>query len=360
MVRESPAVTAQVVDPTAGVAYTLTSRASGFQGGPYVLWCISLRTGDLYRGPVFRASGPATARGLALASGYLWVAPTLSQQVVSQVDPRDLTVVRSLRLPKASAMCDPGVTVAPGPGGSVWIGSFHVLVRVDTVTGSIVSRAALPSGAVVSDIAVDPARRHLYLSITRAVRGGCEGDAVLEYGARIGQRLAVATHGVITYSLAGAWLTAVPGGVWASFRGGMLGFTIHLRQRDLAMTVPASPRIALRAGNGLFRWAIDAVTAYGGGALWVATASGLVACLDPRTGQTRAIERVPQSSGTPEPLAADRASGQLFAAGPYGLVRITPATRVLALGVEGDGSNTRFGDNAKICLARQTFDRLSP
>jgi hypothetical protein len=85
-------------------------------------------------------------------------------------------------------------------------------------------------------------------------------------------------------------------------------------------------RVLLRSGNGLFHWAMGAATFYGGGALWISTLD-LVACLDARTGKTRAVERVPRSPGTLQPLAADRASRQLFAAGPYGLVRITPPRR---------------------------------
>lgn len=324
--RVSPRSVAQAFDLVAGVVYTLVGRSVNGAPAPYALSCTSLRTGAVQRGPVFQASGPPFVHGVAIASGYLWVSLTLSQPVVRQVDLRDLAVVRSLRLPRPNPTCDLGVTVAAGPADSVWIGSYHTLLRMDTATGVIVARATLPPGVVVSDIAVDPARRHLYVSVASVVRGGCERNAVFEYAARTGQRLAAATRGPVTYSVAGSWLTAVPGGVWASFRTGMLGLTIHLRQRDLAMVAPPSARTLLRAPHSLFHWAMSATTFYGGGALWMSTLE-FVACLDPRAGRTRAIERIPPSGGTPQLLAADRSSRQLFALGPDGLVQVTPPHR---------------------------------
>ncbi len=324
--RVSPASVAQAFDPVTRVVYTLVGRSVNGSPAPYALACTSLRTGAVQRGPVFQASGPPLVHGFAIASGYLWVSLTLSQPVVRQVDLRDLAVVRSLRLPRANPTCDLGVTVAAGPANSVWIGSYHTLLRMDTATGVVMARATLPPGVTISDIAVDPARRHLYVSVTSVVRGGCERNAVFEYGARTGQRLAAATRGPITYSVVGSWLTAVPGGVWASFRTGMLGLTLHLRQRDLAMIAPPSARTLLRAPHTLFHWAMTATTLYGGGALWMSTLE-FMACLDPRAGTTRAIERIPQSGGTPQLLAADRPSRQLFALGPDGLVQITPPHR---------------------------------
>jgi hypothetical protein len=313
----------QAIDFRTGLAYTLASTKIKLLNGPFALECISLRTGAVHRGPVFPASPPPEVHGLAVASGYLWVWRTASQPVISQVDPRDLVVIRTLRLPRVAGPCYLGTSVAPGPGGSVWIGSADTLLRVAAATGAVVTRVTLPAGGAVSDIAVDPARRHLYVSVTDVVRGGCQRNAVLEYGAQDGQELAAATSGLITDSVIGASLTAVPGGVWASFRTGMLGLTIHLRQRDLAMITPSSPRVALRAANGLFHWAMTSATSYAGGSLWISTLD-LLACLNPRTGKTRAIERIPQSPGALKPLAADPSSRHLYALGPDGLMQITP------------------------------------
>jgi hypothetical protein len=127
------------------------------------------------------------------------------------------------------------------------------------------------------------------LDAAHVVKGGVEGNVVFEYDARSGRRLAAAERGIVTYSVAGAGLTAVPGGAWASFRTGLLGLTIHLAKRDLAMIAPPGAAVAQR-------------------------------------GKARAIERVPPDRLV-EPLAADPATRRLFAAEARGLVVITPPRR---------------------------------
>ncbi len=325
---EGPAVAAQAANPAAGVAYALISRTVRLLRGPYVLECTDLRTGAVHRGPVFPGGGTLTVNSIVIASGYLWVSRfprSSSQPVVSQVDPRSLAIVRSIRLPKEPAVY-PAIAVAAGPGDSVWIGSFQTLLRVDAGTGGVLARVKLPPHLAVSDVSVDPAHRHLYVSMAHVVRGGVEGNAVAEYAARTGRRVAAAVRGLITDSVAGAALTAVPGGVWASFRTGMQGLTIHLRQQDLAMIAPPGPGIALTSANRIFHWFMSATTIYGGGALWLANQAGIIACLDPRTGKVRALERVPQSRLI-NLLAATSVSRQVIAIGGHGLVRISPPER---------------------------------
>jgi hypothetical protein len=101
------------------------------------------------------------------------------------------------------------------------------------------------SGGVTRRAAHRPARpagTTLYVS----AYGGRAGGVILEYDARTGRRLAAASGVPIRYALAGAELTAVPGGVWASFRTGMEGLTIHLGAPGLRMTTP--PRRCLGGG----------------------------------------------------------------------------------------------------------------
>jgi hypothetical protein len=328
--REGQAVAAQAVDPAAGMAYVLISRTVQGLRGPFVLECISLRTGAARRGPVIPPSPAISGDSLAVASGYLWVSEvpaSSSRPMVYQVGLRSLAVIRSRRLPEVSGGCGLGVPVAPGPAGSVWIGSVRMLLRLDIASGTVVRHLALPAGAAVADIAADPGHSYLYVSVARVVKGGCGGNALLEYSARSGRLLAAATHGLITDSVLGAQLTAVPGGVWASFRTGMLGLTIHLRQRDLAMIAPPGPRIALTPATGIFHWAMGAATIYGGGALWLATEGGRVACIDPRTGRVRAVESIPSSRPMISPLAAGGTTRRVIAAGDGGLVQVTPPRR---------------------------------
>lgn len=160
-------------------------------------------------------------------------------------------------------------------------------------------------------------------------RSGLVGGAVLEYDARTGRLLARSSARLLTGSVAGAALTAVAGGVWAAFRTGMLGLTIHLRQPDLAMVAPPGASVASLPANGLFHWPMSATTIYGGGALWLATESGIVACLDPASGKVRASERLPPAQFLDPLLAADPGSQQLFALeGPrVRLVSLLPPKR---------------------------------
>jgi hypothetical protein len=127
--------------------------------------------------------------------------------------------------------------------------------------------------------------------------------------------------------VAGADLTAVPGGVWASFRTGMLGLTMHLGAKGLRMIVPPGPGITLTRPDGVFHWPMYEETVYGGGALWVANQVGIVACLDPRTGTTRASEHLPPSQLIYQIDAIDPAAHTIFARHYGDLLQITPPRR---------------------------------
>jgi hypothetical protein len=107
----------------------------------------------------------------------------------------------------------------------------------------------------------------------------------------------------------------------------MLGLTIHLRQKDLTMIAPPGPGIAQAPASGIFHWPMYATTVYGGGALWLATQTGIVACMNPQTGKVRAQERVPQARLIYQLLAADPVSRQVFAVAARGLLRISPPWR---------------------------------
>jgi hypothetical protein len=328
VMRESivESISSQVVDPAAGAVYLLVSKTNTPVRGPWVLCRINLLSGAARQRPTFPAGS------LTLASGYLWVygAPGPgSPPVVTEVNP--LTGLRVRLIPLAIPPASFGevpVAVTAGPPSSLWIGSYRTLLRVSVITGTTLATTTLPAGLAVSDISVDPAGTTLYVSAAHVVRGGMEGLVVLEYDARTGRTLATASGGLIRGSVAGATLTAVPGGVWASFRTGMLGLTIHLGAKGLQMIAPPGPSIALAPATGVFHWPMYETTTYGGGALWVANQVGIVACLDPRTGTIRASEHLPQS----QPIyltAIDPAARAIFALGigNGNLLQITPPRR---------------------------------
>src|SRR5260221_6148339 len=105
------------------------------------------------------------------------------------------------------------------------------------------------------------------------------------------------------------------------------GLTIHLRQQDLAPVAPPGPGIEWQPATGVFHWPMYATTAYGGGALWLANQVGIVACLDPQTGEVRASERVRQSQLIYRVLAVDPVLHAIYALDTSGLLQITPPRR---------------------------------
>ena len=327
VLRESPtdAASSQVVDPGAGAVFLLASTTNTPGNSPWVLCQISLATGAVRLGKTFRAGG------LAMASGYLWAYPgagPTAQPVVSEVNPVTLARIRPIPLPRAPANFGLPAAVTAGPMGSVWIGYYRTLLRVDAATGRALARVTLPPGLAVGNNAVAASGTSLYASATHVAKdGGMAGLVVLQYDARSGRRLAEASDGLIRYSVAGADLTAVPGGVWASFRTGMMGLTIHLGANGLPMITPPGPRIGLTPPTGVFHWPMDAATSYGGGALWVANEAAIVACLDPRTGTVRGSEHLPQFQGNSGFEAIDPAARTIFAFGDGGLLQITPPRR---------------------------------
>ena len=324
VLRESPmqAGSSQVVDPGAHAVFLLASTTNTPERGPWVLCQLSLATGAARLGQTFRVSN------LAMASGYLWAytgAGTSTQPVISEVSPVTLARIRPIPLPRAPANVGLPMTVTAGPKGSVWIGYHRTLLRVDPATGHTLARGTLPPGLALGIDALAATGTTLYAAGTHVAKdGGMTGLVMLEYDARTGRRLAETSGGLIRYSVAGAALTAVPGGVWASFRTGMMGLTIHLGANGLPMIGPRSGRTP---PTDVYHWPMYATTSYGGGALWVANETAIVACLDPRTGTIRASEHLPPSQFISGFEAIDPTSHTIFAFGYGGLLQITPPRR---------------------------------
>jgi hypothetical protein len=316
------------VDPADNDAYALVSETSTPERGPYRLERTDLVDHSVTRGPLFSQAD------LAFLAGELWVFGAVDRSSgepatgaeASEIDPGTLSVIRTLALPPARP-ADGIMSLAAGPGGSIWIGYSQTLRRVGSATGAVLEQISVPSGLVVSDVAVDPAGRFLYVSYAHNVGGPSvgaeEGAVVYEYDASSGRELASTMTGPVTDSVAGAGLVAVPGGVWASFRTGMAGLTVLLRQGDLVAVAGANTDAAV---GSVFHWMMDASVAYGDGTLFLAQEGGLMACVDPRTGQVRGSETRPSS---PEDdaigvLAVDGPAGLVYSGTPDGVIAVTP------------------------------------
>ncbi len=317
----------QVLDPAAGVLYALVPTTLTSQYAPWVLEAIDLRTGRVRRGESYEGGS------LALASGFLWVYvdPGPGRPLVlDEVSQATLATIRSVPMPGSS---DPA-GVAAGPAGSVWAGEGRTLLRVSAGTGAVLARAVLPAGLELTDLAAGPGGQGVYAAAARLVPA--YGAVVLEYSAGAGRLLAQFDGATLKWSAGGALLTAVPGGVWVSFRTGMAGQSGLLNARSLSAVsgfpTTGSPADSPVTGSGTVDdWFSGSTSAYGGGALWVAT-PGLVACVNPVTGRVRAEETEPsRPSVLVLAMAADRAARQLVAVtsttnNTTGAVTITLAT----------------------------------
>jgi hypothetical protein len=162
-----------------------------------------------------------------------------------------------------------------------------------------------------------PGGENLYAAAARLPKP--YGAVVLEYSAGTGRLLAQSDGATLKWSAGGAWLTAVPGGVWVWFRTGMLGQSGLLSARSLSVAggfpTNFNPADSPATGVGtVYDWAMGSNSAYGGGALWVTTTGGLLACVSPVTGQVRAQETVTsgQALGV-NAIAADPAARQVVA-----------------------------------------------
>jgi hypothetical protein len=332
--RLSPLMMSTAVDPPGRAAYELVARRPGGTG-PFRLWRIGLSagvTGVARRGPAFPVSEVSVAGGFVWVSGDLAAGssrPASSRPVLYQVNPRTLAVMGSWRGPGRSGRYAP-VSVAAGPARTVWVGWGGTLRQLRTGTGATVRQVRLPAGLLASDIAVDPAARYLYV----AGEGRLGGVTALEYAARTGRLLASAARSPLRFSVGGAALTAVPGGVWASFRTGLLGQTVLLRQPGLgSVPLPASylPGVPpASARPNFYHYAMDASTAYGG-ALWLSQGTGgLTGCVAPATGQVRSVAPLRLLADGGELLGVRPSARQVFAVGPSGLIAITAPARCWA------------------------------
>jgi hypothetical protein len=287
------------VDPAANAAYQM----AGAEDGPFRLERVDLATDAVKSGPSFPVAG------LLSAAGYLWIYGRQSyprgpaELVLYQVSPSTLTQVRTWVIAPRSLQ---GLTVTAGPGRSVWAGYQRTLLRLDATSGATVAAITLPAGRTVASASVDPAGRYLYVSAWSGSAGW-----VSEYAASTGHLLAA----TVLSSAGPSALTAVPGGVWASFRTGMSGRTVLLRQRGLTQVTPPA---------SIFTWPMDATTVYGGGRLWLAAELGAVGCIAPGTGQVAGQGTVPLLDFTPWLLAVDASRQLLYAHDAAAVISITP------------------------------------
>jgi hypothetical protein len=133
-------------------------------------------------------------------------------------------------------------------------------------------------------------------------------------------RLLVATSAdsvIAHYAVGFPGIVAAPGRLWDSFRTGMHGATILLRQSDLTQVIPPVP-----PDNDIYGWPMSASVLYHDNTVWLTNQWGVWACLDPQTGAVRSSGKIDQ--GYAELVTSSSSSRTLYALTGLGLAALTP------------------------------------
>jgi len=206
------------------------------------------------------------------------------------------------------------MALSPDGDADIAVGFLRSVLIINAKSGAIAGRIRIRRGLVVSDVSA--LGRYLYV----AANGPDGASIVFEYNARTLRLLASTGRQPLLFSVGGARLTSAPGGVWASFRTGMLGRTVLLRQRGLGfVTLPGSG-----TPGDLFAWAMIATTEFAGASVFLAKEGGQVGCMNPATGHIRARGSVPGLSSTGELVGASADGRVLYAVSPRGVIAISP------------------------------------
>jgi hypothetical protein len=145
----------------------------------------------------------------------------------------------------------------------MWVGIRGSFMRVEVASGAVLVSTSVPSGSV-SYLALDPTNRHLYATLSNGDFGIAQVD---EFDAVSGRFLArTPPTSPVAYSPGDVRLTATPATVWVTFRTGMDGATIVLRQSDLSMITP--PGEGTPTLDHIFGWPMSESVLYGDGTIW--------------------------------------------------------------------------------------------
>jgi hypothetical protein len=300
----------QVIDPATGTDFALASTNAGVTSR---LRRTVLSSGRVKLGPAFPVSS------IGLGGGYAWVygvqgpARGVLKFKLYQVNLSTLAVVRSKTL--ASARNVAGfMGLSPDGRADIAVGFMRSVVIINARSGAIAGRVAIRRGLAVSQVSA--LGRYLYV----AANGPDGASVVFEYNARTLRLLASNGRRPLQFSVGDTGLTAAPGGVWLSFRTGMLGLTVLLRQRGLsAVTLPGSG-----TPGDLFAWPMIATTEFAGTSVFLAKEGGQIGCMKPGSGHIRARGSVPGLSSTGELVGASRDGRVLYGLSPRGVIAITP------------------------------------
>ncbi len=302
----------QAFEPRTKTDFALTARAHG----SFALRRTSLAGGKVKIGPSFPVSLISLAGGSVWVYGTRQIGATAERQKLYQVNPRTLAIARSWTL-GPSLVKFGAVAVASGAHGTVWVAFGRTVRHLDPRTGATIGTIRVPAGLMAGAVAQSPSGRDLYVGTSDRIGSR---SPVIEYSVATGRKLAVNTRTVTAVAVGGGSLTAVPGGVWDSFRTGMDGRTVLLRQRDLhSVRLPGTG-----SRHSLFSWVMGASTSYAAPLVYVVQLVGAAGCVNPRTGHIRARGTIAGHAEVEQILASARHGRVIYAATSKGVLAIRP------------------------------------
>lgn len=291
----------------------LTGEAQSLAATVDAVYGLSVPQGDTQAAVPFRYDrgthrlvyGPRLpdAEDLTVTGGWVWVvSPDLPPQDqasrVYRLDPATLDRRSVQDLPRSGD----SAVVAATVGGPLWVATGSDLYSLDPTSGAIHTRRSL--AGEITALATDPQGRYLY------VADNTGGLTVDERDARSGTLVRQTTRPL---AIAGGGLAATPGGVWITYRSGMLGQAERLDAASLARTAPSAE--ALTTPDSTYDETMGVVVSVSEGVAWVSAVHSLT-CADPTTAAVRAAESA-QVDG-------ESAGRQLYAATTTGLAVIDP------------------------------------
>jgi hypothetical protein len=176
----------------------------------------------------------------------------------------------------------------------LWIaGGERTVSLVSATTGAVIRSVDL--AGTISSISIDPTGHFLYVSLNGLMSdpAAAVSTVINELDATTGRLVA---HAGIKFTLGWATLDAVQGGVWVSYRGGMMGAVVLLRAAGLTNASGSKgqrdeviPTMGIPITMGVSSVQVGSV-------VWLSAALG-TSCVSPSSGAFRAGTAFPTRNG---------------------------------------------------------------
>jgi hypothetical protein len=309
---------AQDIAPTSnGVYWLANNNAQSVSLTPTTVFRYNPTTGRILKGPS-SITGLVGSPALTVTGGWVWIVAGVGDDIVAeQLDPSTLALHAKESLPVRNTLFPP---FRPVPNltatvdGPLWVAGGEDLWALNPATGAV--ETEFDTGNEIASMSTDPSGNLLYTGGQTTAAGGM---SVTQYNAQTGEELERSDQ---QDAISVGTVAATSGGVWVSYRTGMLGSSLELSANGLRLIFPppdVDPCSHTKYCDIMGVWA-----SVSDGTVWLTNLgpnnSGTLTCADSTTGA------VPASEETGVAVVGPIASGQLLYAVTLsgGVVVITP------------------------------------